>query len=49
MGCGRTHGRQTGSVRNMIAVTIGNIIDGPLLVAGVYCSAYLRGEQKQGA
>ena len=49
MGCGRTHGRQTGSVRNMIAVTIGNIIDGPLLVARGVLSAYLRGEQKQGA
>ena len=50
MGCGRTRGRETGSVRNMIGVTIGNIIVGPLLVArrGVL-AANLRGERKQGA
>lgn len=34
----------TDSLRNLGAVTIGNIIGGSLLVAGVYWLAYLRGD-----
>ena len=33
----------TGVVRNLVAVTAGNIVGGTLLVAGVYWVAYLRG------
>jgi formate/nitrite transporter FocA (FNT family) len=29
---------------NLLAVTLGNIVGGTLLVAGVYWLAYLRGE-----
>lgn len=36
----------TGSLRNLAAVTVGNIIGGTLLVAGVYWLAYLRREQE---
>jgi len=35
-----------GIVRNLVAVTAGNIAGGTLLVAGVYWLAYLRGERK---
>lgn len=38
-----------GVVRNLAAVTAGNILGGTLLVAGVYWIAYLRGERKQQA
>ena len=31
-----------GSVRNVLAVTLGNILGGTVLVAGVYWLAYLR-------
>jgi formate/nitrite transporter FocA (FNT family) len=31
-----------GSVRNLLAVTVGNILGGSVLVAGVYWLAYLR-------
>jgi formate transporter len=34
-----------GSVRNLVAVTAGNVVGGTLLVAGVYWLAYLRGER----
>lgn len=34
-----------GSVRNIAAVTVGNLVGGTLLVAGVYWVAYLRGER----
>lgn len=34
-----------GMVRNIVAVTAGNIVGGTLLVAGVYWVAYLRGER----
>lgn len=34
-----------GAVRNLAAVTAGNIVGGTLLVAGVYWLAYLRGER----
>ncbi len=33
-----------GSMTNLVAVTLGNIVGGSLLVAGVYWLAYLRGE-----
>jgi formate/nitrite transporter FocA (FNT family) len=36
-----------GAVRNIIAVTAGNIVGGTLLVAGVYWVAYLRDERKR--
>ncbi len=36
-----------GAVRNLVAVTAGNIVGGTLLVAGVYWTAYLRSERKQ--
>ena len=36
----------TGSLRNLAAVTLGNIIGGTLLVAGIYWLAYLRREQE---
>jgi formate/nitrite transporter len=36
-----------GIVRNLAAVTAGNIAGGTLLVAGVYWVAYLRGERKR--
>jgi len=36
-----------GSVKNLAAVTAGNIIGGTLLVAGVYWLAYLRGSHKR--
>jgi formate/nitrite transporter len=35
-----------GAVRNLIAVTLGNVIGGTLLVAGVYWLAYLRGDSQ---
>lgn len=40
-----------GAARNIVAVTLGNVIGGTLLVAGVYWVAYLRGERtmKEGA
>ena len=31
-----------GSVRNLLLVTVGNILGGTVLVAGVYWLAYLR-------
>jgi len=31
-----------GTVRNLLAVTLGNILGGTVLVAGVYWLAYLR-------
>jgi len=34
-----------GAVRNIVAVTVGNIVGGTLLVAGVYWLAYLRSER----
>ena len=36
-----------GVVRNLVAVSAGNIVGGTLLVAGVYWVAYLRGEHKR--
>lgn len=36
-----------GAVRNLVAVTAGNVVGGTLLVAGVYWVAYLRGERRQ--
>ncbi|SFP20457.1 formate/nitrite transporter family protein [Pseudomonas borbori] len=33
---------------NLLAVTLGNIVGGTLLVAGVYWLAYLRGDSRQG-
>ena len=36
-----------GVVRNLVAVSAGNIVGGTLLVAGVYWAAYLRGERKR--
>ena len=36
-----------GIIRNIIAVSAGNIVGGTLLVAGVYWAAYLRGERTQ--
>lgn len=33
--------------RNLLAVTLGNVVGGTLLVAGVYWLAYLRGEPRQ--
>lgn len=38
-----------GVVRNLVAVTAGNLVGGTLLVAGVYWIAYLRGERREGA
>jgi formate transporter len=35
-----------GAVRNLIAVSAGNIVGGTLLVAGVYWLAYLRGKHR---
>lgn len=35
-----------GSLRNLVAVTFGNLVGGTLMVAGVYWSAYLRGDAK---
>jgi formate/nitrite transporter len=37
-----------GVARNLAAVTVGNIVGGTLLVAGVYWVAYLRDERKAG-
>jgi len=37
----------TGAVKNIAAVSAGNIIGGTLLVAGVYWLAYLRGEKRR--
>jgi len=34
-----------GSIRNLIAVTVGNVLGGTLLVAGVYWLAYLRDDR----
>lgn len=34
--------------RNLVAVSLGNIVGGTLLVAGVYWLAYLRGDPRQG-
>jgi formate/nitrite transporter FocA (FNT family) len=34
-----------GAAKNLTSVTVGNIIGGTLLVAGVYWVAYLRGER----
>jgi formate transporter len=31
-----------GTIRNLLAVTVGNILGGTVLVAGVYWLAYLR-------
>lgn len=44
------HGEVTaaGVVRNLAAVTAGNVAGGTLLVAGVYWVAYLRGARKRG-
>ncbi|MBI2352350.1 MAG: formate/nitrite transporter family protein, partial [Deltaproteobacteria bacterium] len=36
-----------GVARNLAAVSVGNIVGGTLLVAGVYWVAYLRGERKR--
>ncbi|MFN8574287.1 MAG: formate/nitrite transporter family protein [Gemmatimonadaceae bacterium] len=36
-----------GALRNLTAVTAGNILGGTLLVAGVYWVAYLRGERQE--
>ena len=36
-----------GALRNLVAVTAGNVVGGTLLVAGVYWVAYLRGERRQ--
>jgi formate/nitrite transporter len=38
-----------GAVRNLVAVTAGNIVGGTLLVAAVYWVAYLRGARKSDA
>ena len=38
-----------GVVRNLVAVTAGNLVGGTLLVAGVYWVAYLRGQRAAGA
>ncbi|HMM55878.1 MAG TPA: formate/nitrite transporter family protein [Candidatus Desulfobacillus sp.] len=38
-----------GAARNLVAVTLGNLVGGTLLVAGVYWLAYLRGERVAGA
>jgi formate/nitrite transporter len=38
-----------GAVRNIVAVTAGNVVGGTLLVAGVYWVAYLRGERMEKA
>jgi formate transporter len=38
----------TGIVRNLVAVTAGNLVGGSLLVAGVYWVAYRRGARKRG-
>lgn len=35
-----------GAVRNIVAVTAGNVVGGTLLVAGVYWVAYLRSERR---
>lgn len=37
-----------GVVRNLVAVTAGNLLGGTLLVAGVYWIAYLRGDHRKG-
>ena len=37
----------SGIGRNLLAVTLGNVVGGTLLVAGVYWLAYLRGEPRQ--
>ncbi|MNF29420.1 putative formate transporter 1 [compost metagenome] len=37
-----------GVARNLLAVSLGNIVGGTLLVAGVYWLAYLRGEPRPG-
>jgi len=42
LGAGETAGYSAGAIRNLVAVTIGNIGGGTLLVAGVYWLAYLR-------
>ena len=34
-----------GALRNLVAVTLGNLLGGTVLVAGVYWLAYLRGEE----
>ena len=36
-----------GSIQNIIAVTVGNILGGTLLVAGLYWLAYLRNDRHQ--
>jgi formate/nitrite transporter FocA (FNT family) len=33
-----------GTLRNLVAVTLGNLLGGTVLVAGVYWLAYLRGD-----
>jgi formate transporter len=38
----------SGAATNLAAVTVGNVVGGTLLVAGVYWIAYLRGERRQG-
>jgi formate transporter len=35
-----------GALRNLVAVTLGNLLGGTVLVAGVYWLAYLRGEKR---
>lgn len=42
LGAGEVDGFAAGSVRNLVAVTIGNVGGGTLLVAAVYWLAYLR-------
>ena len=37
----------TGMTNNLIPVTLGNIVGGTLMVAGVYWFAYLRNEEKK--
>ncbi len=37
-----------GAGRNLLAVTLGNVVGGTLLVAGVYWLAYLRGRSRTG-
>ena len=42
LGAGEVEGFLSGALGNLVAVTLGNIVGGTLLVAGVYWLAYLR-------
>ena len=42
LGAGETAGYVPGALRNLLAVSVGNVVGGTLLVAGVYWLAYLR-------